>query len=227
VTGIPQAAFNYVLTDLAGSPRLPALGGVLTGYFRDADEVAATGRLVAAAKAANPGLVVLCDPIAGDGDGQYRPDAVVSAIRATLLPLADIITPNRYELAWLTGARADDNRALVASARSTGVPEVAVTSAHAPLGKTGTLLVTAETTVLAVHDEVPGAPHGTGDLFSALYLAHRLGGQRPADALLSATSAVLAIVRLAVAEGSSEMPIVSGQAAFLDPPRDVTLEFLG
>ncbi len=49
------------------------------------------------------GPAVLCDPVIGDHGGLYVPEAVATAIRDRLMPLATLATPNRFELAWLTG----------------------------------------------------------------------------------------------------------------------------
>ena len=62
------------------------------------------------------------------------PAATIAAVRETLLPLADIATPNRYELEILAGRRLADNDALAAAARGLGPGEVVVTSAFAGAG---------------------------------------------------------------------------------------------
>lgn len=59
---------------------------------------------VAEAKGANPRLRYICDPVMGDtGPGLYVPEAIAGVMRDRLLPMADIATPNPFELAWLTG----------------------------------------------------------------------------------------------------------------------------
>ncbi|RCW22707.1 pyridoxal kinase [Ciceribacter lividus] len=61
-------------------------------------------RRIAEAKAANPDLIYLCGPIMGDaGPGLYVPETIVDVMRERLLPMADIATPNPFELTWLTG----------------------------------------------------------------------------------------------------------------------------
>ncbi len=67
----------------------------------------------------------------GDYYGLFQPEAMVVALRDLAMPLADIATPNRYELGWLTGMPIGDNAALIAAARKLGPREVLVTSAHA------------------------------------------------------------------------------------------------
>jgi pyridoxine kinase len=208
------ADFEKAAGEIATSPMLGEVGAVLMGYLGGEAQVAPLAALVRAVKARNPRAVFLCDPVIGDSYGLFQPASVAASIRDTLLPLADIANSNRYELAWLTGREAPDNDALVAAARSLGIGEVVVTSAFAPPGEIGTLVVTADTVHLESHRLVPAAPHGTGDLFAALYLAHRLDGATPAVAVERATHAVLALIEMAVAGGANELPLAEGQAAF-------------
>lgn len=218
VTGVPGEGFDSLCSDIVASPHLSEIGGALTGYFRDAEEVATVAELLSSVRRVSPSLLWLCDPIFGDEDGCYRPDAVIMALRHLLLPVADIITPNRFELAWLTGTQPETNEDLVVAARSLGVPEVVVTSSFAPPGMIGTLLVTGGDAVLAVHERLDVPLSGTGDLFAALYLAHRLKNTHGEGALAAACSSVLSVMKLAVETGSDEMPLVIGQDYLVNPP---------
>lgn len=210
-----NAAFGALLADLGKAKWLGEVGALLSGYFGAVDQAAAVAELARATKARNPAAVFLCDPNVGDDYGLFQPEAMVVALRDLMMPIADIATPNRYELGWLTAMPIDDNVALVAAARALGPREVVVTSAHAPEGEIGTLVVSGEGAYLASHRAVAGAPHGTGDLFAALYLGHRLDGRPAAGALERAASGVLRLIELAVEAGADEMPLAAGQAAFL------------
>jgi pyridoxine kinase len=213
-----NAAFEALTADLAHARWLPEVGAVLAGYFGSIDQVAAVADLVAAVKQSTPDAVFLCDPILGDSHGRFQPQGLVTAIRDRLMPLADIATPNRYELAWLTGMRIDSNDRLVAAARALGPREVVVTSALANPGHSGALTVTRDDAHLTMHRAVENAPNGTGDVFAAVYLAHRLAQHAPADALGRAASAVLRLVDLAREIGADEMPLAAGQDALSAPP---------
>ena len=57
-------------------------------------------------KAKNPNALYICDPVMGDAGGLYVPEPTAEAMRDLLMPLADIATPNRYELEWIVGAQA-------------------------------------------------------------------------------------------------------------------------
>ncbi len=121
----------------------PMLDAVFTGYFASADAVAAVADVVMRIKAAKPGVRLLVDPIIGDGGRLYVPEETAAAIRDQLLPLADIATPNLFELEWLTGARGVmQTDEIVAAAQRLGPASVVVTSARSTETEIVTLLVT-------------------------------------------------------------------------------------
>ena len=219
----PDAAgFESLLADIAGAAWLGEVGAVLTGYFGRADQVAPAARLVAAVKAANKRSIHLCDPIIGDTGGLFQPEALAAAIRDQLLPLADVATPNDFELHWLTGMDGDS----IAAARELRPGEVVVTSAAADrLSATIETLVTApEGSFRIAHRWLPeNAVHGTGDLFAALYLGHRLDGAAPQDAAASAAASVYSLLEMANRVGLDELPLAAGQDAMVAQPTGVTV----
>ena len=99
---------------------------MLTGYLPSADAVVAAARAVSLIRSRSPEAIVLCDPILGDDPkGLYIEAAAAEAIRDALLPLADLATPNRFELAYLSARpvqnRTDAARALECLACGGGV----------------------------------------------------------------------------------------------------------
>jgi pyridoxine kinase len=212
-----------LLDDLAGVPA-EAVAGCLTGYFGDGVQVASVLRIVARLREANGRALVMCDPVVGDSGRFYVGESIRDGVRA-LARQADIVAPNRFELAFLAGldfAALADTAALVAAARSLGRPEVVVTSAFAAEGEVANLLVSPRSAELVSHRAEPRAPHGTGDLLAALYFGHRLGGADPRDALARAASATLRLVELAA--GGPELPLTTGQDAFFMAPEGMRVE---
>jgi pyridoxine kinase len=212
-----------LLDDLVGAP-VDAVAGCLTGYFGEGAQVAPVLGIVARLREANRCALVMCDPVVGDSGRFYVGEGVRDCVR-TLARQADVVVPNRFELAFLAGvdfAALADNAALVAAARSLGRPEVIVTSAFAADGEVANLLVTPRSAELVSHRAVPQAPHGTGDLLAALYFGHRLGGADPRDALARAASATLRLVDLAA--GGPELPLATGQDAFFMAPEGMRIE---
>ncbi|WP_370638486.1 pyridoxal kinase PdxY [Aurantimonas sp. VKM B-3413] len=204
----PAEAFAGLVDDLAGSPWLKEVGAVLTGYFGSPDQIAPTVRLIEAVRRVNPEAIVLCDPATGDAGRLYQPEETLAAIRDHLVPIADIATPNRFELEFLCGLELSDNRDLAEAASALGPRTVVVTSAFAMLrGGTGNLLVRDFETVLAEHRLIENAPKGVGDLTSAVFLARILSGATPEKALQATTAAVFEILARTTKRGADELTL--------------------
>jgi pyridoxine kinase len=87
---------------------LPRCEAVLSGYLGDA----AVGRAITGAvqkvRAAAPKALYCCDPVMGDvGRGFYVKPDIPDMFKNELVPVADIITPNQFELEALTGLQTD------------------------------------------------------------------------------------------------------------------------
>ena len=174
---------------------------IFTGYFREPDQVEAVARFVAAAKARRPDLTVMVDPILGDGsdasgEGRlYIAEATAAAIRDRLVPLADIITPNRFELAWLAGERDWRLPDAEAAERALGLaPAALVTSSAAEPGRIGALAVGPDSAFRVETARAERAPNGTGDFFAAWALAEHLDGRGWTEAAASAAAMTALLV---------------------------------
>jgi pyridoxine kinase len=93
-------------------------------------------------------------------------------VRDQLVPLADTLTPNRYELAWLTGRSIDTiaDARLAAQILLEERPgrRVLVTSPPISGEETGVLEVSADDAHLYRTQRRKLVPKGVGDVFSAL-----------------------------------------------------------
>ena len=77
----------------------------MTGYLGRTEIGEAALRALAAVRRANPDAAYACDPVIGDvGRGSYVAPGVAEFFRDRAVPAATIVTPNAYELEWLTGA---------------------------------------------------------------------------------------------------------------------------
>lgn len=220
--------FTALMKDLETAPWLGEVAGVLSGYLGDVGQVAAVSSLVAAVRARNPQAIYVCDPVMGDHGGLYVPEALASALRDQLIPIADIATPNRYELEWLMGgARLDNISAVVAAASQVGPAKMLVTSAPALLaGSTGNLLVTPSATLLAEHRIIDRPPNGLGDLTAAVFLARLLGGQTLDKALQSTTASVFEILARTAKRGGDELQLETDVQSLSNPLAMVQLRHL-
>lgn len=210
--------FAALMRDLESSPWLGEVGAVLSGYLGDAGQAQAVASLVAAVKARNPDALYLCDPVMGDAGGLYVAEATAAAMRDLLMPLADIATPNRFELEWLAGETLGDNRAVAQAALRMGPSRMLVTSAHALMaGSIGNLLVTPREVILAEHRSVPRPPNGTGDLAAALFLARLMEGRSAEKALQMTAAAVFEVVARAVKRQADELMLETDAQSLAHP----------
>lgn len=161
---------------LDGNGWLASHDAVLTGYMPTPDHAALAAGLIRRLCAVRPAPLVVVDPVLGDRPkGLYVPGAAAEAVREHLVPLADILTPNAFELGWLTGLETDtpqDARKAAEDLLHRGpAQDVLVTSMPAPVGMTGLLSVTHHAPLVWTTTRHEGVPQGVGDVFSALIAA--------------------------------------------------------
>lgn len=223
----PAGEFSALMHDLERSAWLGEIAGVLSGYLAEPSQAEAVASLVTAVRAKNPRSIYVCDPVIGDLGGLYVPEETAIAIRDTLIPIADIATPNRYELAWMAGAPLDDMRSTISAALHAGPPTMLVTSAPALMaGGTGNLLLTASEALLAEHRVIENPPNGLGDLTGAVFLARLLAGYTAAKALQSTTASVFEILARTRKRGGDELQIETDSGSLSHPMAMVQLRHL-
>ena len=114
------------------------LDAVITGYFASAEQIEIVATLIGRLKC----KIILVDPVLGDDGKLYVAQAVAEAIRDKLVPLATIVTPNAFELSWLTGHVVGNENEAVGAARSLNVNEVLATSIPHSANELSTLRIT-------------------------------------------------------------------------------------
>lgn len=183
-----------VIDALGANGRLGEIDAVLTGYLPSQDHVRVVAALVERLKARD--VRVLCDPVIGDEpNGIYIDLAAARAIRDRLLPLADIATPNRFELGWLSSAATSSLGEIEQAARRLPPPDVIVTSAAVEPDRITNLMVTPGSLLLCTAERSGEVPHGTGDLLAGLFLGHVLAGAPREEAFGRTIAGVDAVIR--------------------------------
>lgn len=219
--------FKSLLSDLEAKTELGEIAAIVTGYLPDAAFAGPIAEMINAVRAKNPDARVIVDPVIGDDAGLYVPEDTAQAIRDTLLPLADLATPNRFELAWLSGAELADNRACIIAAQRLGTAMVLVTSAHPMMrNAAANLLVHDGLAILAETPAIPSVPHGPGDLTAALMTANLLRGFPPDQALNKTTGAVHEVLAASDKLGTDELALVTAQPYLDRPPTPVAMRQL-
>ena len=202
---------------------LPSIDAVLSGYIGTAETGAVLLDIVGRVKAANPKAIFCCDPVIGDTDtGSYVRDGVAEFFRDRALALADIVTPNRFELEYLTGRVAGDLREAAdaaAALRAHGPGIVLLTSLSLSPDHL-TMLASGEDGAWAV--ETPLLPvelNGCGDVTAALFLGHLLNGASTAEALSRTAASMFAVIETTVRLGRYELALVASREELARPNR--------
>lgn len=212
---VPPDDLAALVEGLAARGFLGRVRAVVTGYLGQAGQAEVAADAIRRVRRVNPAALVLVDPVFGDEGGAYAAPGVAEAIARQLLPLADIVMPNRFELASLTARQPADPQGAVAAARLLGRPLVVATSIPDG-GMLATLAVTPGEAWIVRVPRQPVAPSGTGDLIAALFLGHRLDGAAVPEALARAAATVDVMIR--AAGEAKDMPLVGAQAAITAPP---------
>ncbi len=171
---VPPGQLTAMADAIAANGWLAGHDALLTGYLPGAAHVEAAAEIATRLRAARRGTRIVVDPVLGDTlKGLYIAEDAAAAIRDRLVPLADILTPNAFELAWLTGRPVAALAGAVAAARALAGHGAAVHLTSPPLGGTDTGVLTVErgTARLTRHALCRDVPHGAGDVFAALIAA--------------------------------------------------------
>ncbi len=220
---VAPAQIAEILVGLQQQDALARCRAVLSGYLGAPEVADLVLAAVEAVRAARPDALYLCDPVIGDDHtGVFVGAGIADAIRSRLLPAADVVTPNRFELAHLSGrpvAGLEATLAAAAAVRALGPRLVVVTGLELPEapGTIGLLADSADASWLVTTPRLPGLVHGTGDLFSALFLGHYLRTQQARAALELASAAIFAVVERTAAIDADELQLVLAQDELANP----------
>ncbi|MCD5346999.1 pyridoxal kinase PdxY [Agromyces sp. S2-1-8] len=212
---------------ITGIEERGVLGGidvVLSGY-QGSDGIAdVILDAVSRVKAANPSAIYACDPVMGNAkSGCFVAPAIPVLLRERVVPAADLITPNQFELGYLTGTEPDTLESTLASvdlARASGPSTVLVTSVERPDRTPGTiemLAVDERGAWLAQTPHLPLKANGSGDVTAALFTAHYRRTGDAADALARTISSVYDLLATTHESGERELQLVESQEFYANP----------
>ncbi|ANJ26888.1 pyridoxal kinase PdxY [Agromyces aureus] len=219
-----------VITGIEERGAFPQIDAVLSGYQGGEGIGDVILDAVARVKAANPEAIYACDPVMGNAkSGCFVAPAIPILLRERVVPAADLITPNQFELGFLTDTSPDTLESTLASVdlvRATGPSIVLVTSVERPDREEGTI------EMLAVDDHgawivqtplLPMKANGSGDVSAALFTAHYLRTRDAADALARTTSSVFDLLERTHESGERELQLVESQEAYANPRMQFTV----
>ncbi|WP_197677270.1 pyridoxal kinase PdxY [Friedmanniella luteola] len=199
---------------------------VLSGYQGGADVGAVILDAVDLVRSRNPAALYCCDPVLGDvGRGVYVRDGIPELMRDRVVPAAQLITPNQFELELLTGlgtSTLPEVLAAAAAARALGPDIVLVTSVVHTEAAPGTIAMVAVSGEGAWQVTTPLLPRtftGAGDLTAATFLASYLRTRDVAASVARTAAVVHGVLDVTVRSGQAELQLVAGQDEIAAPSR--------
>ena len=220
------------------------LEAVLSGYQGDL----ALGELILKTvqkiknirQAKNLPIFYCCDPVIGDvGVGRFVPLELAEFIKNQCVPMADILTPNLYELAYLTGVEVSDFTSIESlksachQLHERGPSIILVTSIEGGLLTPSTdqeknsvihmlLSVKQKNTNKAYLVSTPKfefkwPTSGAGDAVAAIFLGNFLKSQDPKLALEKTASAIFEILKATFEAGTRELQLIGAQDSIVSP----------
>lgn len=219
-----------VITGIEERGAFPQIDAVLSGYQGGEGIADVIIDAVARVKAANPDAIYACDPVMGNAkSGCFVAPAIPDLLRDKVVPVADLITPNQFELGYLTGTTPLDLESTLASvdlARGMGPRTVLVTSVERPDREEGTIEMFAaddEGAWLVTTPQLPFKANGSGDVTAALFTANYRATGSAADALARTASSVFGLLEQTLASGERELQLVEAQEHYANPRMEFTV----
>ncbi len=203
---------------------LPRVDAVLSGY-QGAEAVGAVVlEAVELVKQRSPRAIYCCDPVMGDvGRGFFVRPGIPEFMRDRVVPKAQIVTPNHFELDFLTGRETRTLDEVIDAAhalRAVGPETVLVTSVVTDTTEDDSLTMLAVTGEGAWQVTTPRLDRtftGSGDLTAAMFLAHLLRTHSAAAAVGATADIVYSVLKQTADSGLPELQLVAAQDEIVTP----------
>ncbi|MEQ6900241.1 pyridoxal kinase PdxY [Nocardioides sp. YIM 152588] len=206
-----------------------SVDAVLSGYQGSPEIADVILDAVARVKAANPAATYTCDPVMGNAkSGCFVNPAIPPIICEKVVPAADIVTPNQFELGFITGhdslGEPSPLAAILEAAdevRALGPSTVLITSVDrddTPEDEIEMIAVTGDGAWSVRTPRLPLKANGSGDVTAALFTAHLHTTGSPADALGRTAASIFGVLEETLASGHRELQIIAAQEVIANPP---------
>ena len=225
---IPASEVTAIISAMEQRGALAQVDVVLSGYQGGTDIADAILDAVARVKAANPKATYTCDPVMGNAkSGCFVNPAIPVLLRERVVPRADLVTPNQFELGFLAGMEVktlEQTLQAVDAVMTMGPRAVLVTSVHRPDAAPGTIeMLAADATGawMVATPYLPFKPNGSGDVTAALFTAHysqHFGESGCAKLALERTTAsMFELLERTLHSGQRELQLVQAQDSYVNP----------
>ena len=230
---IPAEEVTAIVDGIEKRGAFPRIDAILSGYQGGPDIAGAIVDAVNRIKAVNPKALYACDPVMGNAkSGCFVSDEIPPLLRDKVVPVADIITPNQFELGYLTDSEVgtlEQTLAAVKRAQEIGPKTVLVTSVQRP--ETGEdeiemLAVDGERAFLVTTPKLPFKRNGSGDVTASLFTGHYVETHDAKEALKRTASSVFDLLQNTYEADSQELLLIESQDAFAHPQLQFQVEEL-
>ncbi|PSL37628.1 pyridoxal kinase [Labedella gwakjiensis] len=218
-----------VITGIEDRGVFPQIDAVLSGYQGGVGIGDVIVDAVRRVKEANPSAIYACDPVMGNAkSGCFVAPEIPILLRERVVPAADLITPNQFELGFLTGTEPADLESTLESvdlARAMGPSIVLVTSVERPDRDPETiemLAVDDDGAWLVATPQLPIKANGSGDVTAALFTAHYRETGSAQTALERTASSIFDLIDLTYRSGERELQLVEAQEFYANPRMQFT-----
>ena len=221
---LPADDVREVITGIEERGVLGQVDAVLSGYQGGEDIGDVILDAVARVKAANPAATYTCDPVMGNAkSGCFVNPAIPELLRERVVPAADVITPNQFELGFLTGTdphSLDEVLESADAARAMGPSTILVTSVETGDDTIGLMAVDGDGAWLVETPLLPMKANGSGDITAALFTAHLHETGSARVAVERTVSSVFAVLKETLDSGERELRLLAAQDAIASPGAD-------
>ncbi|WP_230531036.1 pyridoxal kinase PdxY [Microvirga roseola] len=224
-------AIEELVEGIAERGVLSRCNGVLSGYMGSADIGTAILSAVARVRALNGEALYCCDPVIGDvGRGVFVRPGIPEFMRDQAVPAADIVTPNQFELEYLSGLTVEslsDIKKAVSIVHGMGPGAVLVTSVETQETPSDTIDLIAGEGGRFWRVRTPKlslSVNGAGDAIAALFFVHYARSRSAATALAEASASVYGLLKRTEEAGSREILTIAAQDEFVSPTYRFTAE---
>ena len=187
---------------------------IYSGFLGSAEQIGIVEEIFAMNREVNPGVKILVDPVMGDHGKLYKTYTKEMADgMARLCAAADIVVPNMTEAYHLLGEtyregpyEQEEIGRILRRLAEMGPETVVLTGVWFDEEKIGAACYDRVTDKVdfVLHDRVPGAYHGTGDLFASILLSGILQGLSVEEACGCAVRGVAACIEVTVQSGRTD-----------------------
>ncbi|MEO9497560.1 MAG: pyridoxal kinase PdxY [Vibrio splendidus] len=230
---LPAMDISDLLYGLSNIDETKNIDAVISGYQGSDEQCEAIASAILKLRKSNPSMIYVCDPVMGNPEkGCIVREEVTNKLVSYLMPFADIITPNQFELTQFTNIEITDEESAIRAckvAMKKGPYMVLVKNLNLEEDCFTMMLATKMGIYVAKRPKIEFErdPVGVGDLITAIFTACIMNGKSPMKALKFTNNAVYGVMQTTKEMGKWEIQIIAAQREFQSPSSRFTVERAG